>query len=54
MEASDGVERWWRLKLIVRGGGGFRWCRELVEDSAAGVRWWRIELMLRGGQGILS
>ena len=33
MEASDGAERWWRLELVVRGGGGFR-CVE---------RWWRIE-----------
>ena len=55
VEASDlVVERWWRLELVVRGGGGSRGCREVVEDLAAGVRWWRIELMLRGGQGALS
>ena len=54
LEPSDGVEGWWRLELGVRGGGGFRWCREVVEDWAAGVSWRGIELMLRGGQGALS
>ena len=33
MEASDGVERWWRLELIVRE----------VEASDGVERWWRIE-----------
>ena len=32
MEDSDGAERWWRPELVVRGGGGFRGCREVVED----------------------
>ena len=32
MEASDGFERWWRLELVGRGGGGFRCRREVVED----------------------
>ena len=33
MEAPDGVERWWSLELVVRGG----------DASDGAERWWRIE-----------
>ena len=47
MEASDGVERWWRIAL-----GGERWRRRLELVEAWRERWWRLGLVVRGGGGL--
>ena len=52
MEASAGGEKWWRLELVLRGGGDLScWCH-LLEVRASGVRWWMFQLVARGGVGL--
>ena len=56
MEASaDGVSRWCRLEIVVRGDGSLSWWCDVLEVAwGARVTWWRFELVVVGGGGGIS